>query len=167
VSGLLVLSDVVQLPIAELRHRLRNLQRRAALFVAAFLPFTIPAPDVAITSAGTVAPRNSIPSDQAVSKALSARPVASQPENLSQFVTSNEASEKPTGSTTAARPNARRATGPIEDELIGGAQTALKEGTLEGMVRARQLLEEHRQRFPYGRLAAEREALWHQCYRAR
>jgi RNA polymerase sigma-19 factor, ECF subfamily len=48
---------------------------------------------------------------------------------------------------------------PMEEKLIGGARAVLLLGTPEGRVRAHLLLLEHRERFPAGHLAREREEL--------
>jgi RNA polymerase sigma factor (sigma-70 family) len=66
----------------------------------------------------------------------------------------------PAGPPSSSQSNARvHDASELEEKLLGGARAALFLGTPEGMVRARQLLEEHRARVPEGRLAPEREAL--------
>jgi RNA polymerase sigma-70 factor (ECF subfamily) len=58
------------------------------------------------------------------------------------------------------RPAAQRATiSPRERYLIARARTAVETGDVVALVHARRLLEEHRRRFPRGRLAVERDAL--------
>jgi RNA polymerase sigma factor (sigma-70 family) len=154
--------------VAELRQLLRKLRRIDLRTVAPAGPVVLSGAILAATPIDPVAPPAFRPALH-LSSAGSFTPARfGSATGPAQTPGEDDPGETlPAGVARAGYPKAHLTILETEEHFVDAARAALRLGTADARLRARDFLLEHRERFPEGRLAAVRELLWRQLQRAR